>query len=420
MGIWSKIKGLVGGEDAPPSSAVADDPRDDFLAEAARIVSEIPSATAVRADHEEFAVRFEANGRETVLYLRNIYEETQEHAPEGRAERLRRAVASFVDQPRDAEDRKEAAAQRLIPVLRASSYLGGAPQLILSRPFLPCLVEALVIDLDASMSYLMPANLAEWGWNEAETFENARRFLASCLGDDDVGPYDPEAPYPIWHVATDDDYEPSRLLVPGWLASFEGKVKGKPIAAVPGHRMLVVTGDGDDRAIGRLLTLADAEYRAMTRRISPALYTVDDTGKVVPYLPAREHPLWTRAQLGHVLLAVEEYAQQKQVLDREHGKDGTDVFVAQLIGTDHPEQGPSSHTTWTEGVPSLLPMAERVTFVGGDGEGGDTAMLTVPWAAVEELAGDCWEPVEGMFPPRMRTKGWPSGTVVERLRQRAV
>jgi hypothetical protein len=41
---------------------------------------------------------------------------------------------------------------------------------------------------------------------------------------------DEDAPYATWLVSSNDMYESSRLLLPGWLASFGGKVSGRPVA----------------------------------------------------------------------------------------------------------------------------------------------------------------------------------------------
>jgi hypothetical protein len=73
-----------------------------------------------------------------------------------------------------------------------------------------------------------------------------------------------------------------------------------------------------------------------------------------------------------------------------------------------------------ENVPSLLPIADRVAFVGGDFENKKTWSFWVPWSAVEEVAGDCWEPVPELFPPRMQTLRWPGEGVLAKLRERAV
>src|SRR6185369_15379006 len=103
--------------------------------------------------------------------------------------------------------------------------------------------------------------------------------------------YDDRVDYPLWHVARDDSYESSRLLLPAWLASFAGKVKGKPVAVVPHRSCVVVGGDGDHACLRRLIEFARREYEASPRAISPALYTVDAGGALAPLVLPGDHPL---------------------------------------------------------------------------------------------------------------------------------
>src|SRR5262249_46032673 len=133
---------------------------------------------------------------------------------------------------------------------------------------------------------------------------------------------------PLWIVASNDSYEASRLLVPGWLASFRDRVDGNPIAIVPERSLLLVGGDARVEMVERLLDKAEGRFVASTRSVSPALYTVDADGRVIPYVGYAGHPLETRLRLAHERLAAYEYDCQKRALDELHEQRGHDVFVA--------------------------------------------------------------------------------------------
>jgi hypothetical protein len=115
----------------------------------------------------------------------------------------------------------------------------------------------------------------------------------------DVESYDASAPYPIWHVVRNDSYESSRLVLPGFLASFRDKVAGNPIAIVPHRSLLVISGDGHSEAVARLAHMTESEFDASPRAISPAVYGLNAAGDVVPLALPNDHPSCNVAERGH-------------------------------------------------------------------------------------------------------------------------
>src|SRR5207302_268368 len=141
--------------------------------------------------------------------------------------------------------------------LRGGATFASTPAAdCVGRPFVPFLCEYLALDGDDSMSYVSESELRDWGISRDEAFARARATLASHDALHGVEPYDSDAPYPIWHVAYDDSYQSSRLLIPGWLASFAGRVQGRPIAIVPDRSRVIVTGDESPAAVRRLIETA--------------------------------------------------------------------------------------------------------------------------------------------------------------------
>jgi hypothetical protein len=80
------------------------------------------------------------------------------------------------------------------------------------------------------------------------------------------------------------------------------------------------------------------------------------------------------------------------------------VFVANylLYGAKDEAGEMFSAATWTAGVESLLPQADRIVLVRP--ESGETRI--VPWQQIAPLVGGLLEE-ESMYPVRYRTRGFP-------------
>jgi hypothetical protein len=263
-----------------------------------------------------------------------------------------------------------------------------------------------VIDLPTSMSYVNAKSVADWGVGEDEVFAAIAQRLDD-LASVEVSLYDRDQG-PLWHVTSNDSYETSRLLVPGWLASFAGKVEGRPIAIMPERATIMIAGDARPEMITRLLAKADREYRASNRRISPALYTIDDDGVVIPFRRPDGAPLASELAIAHEKLALEEYDIQKNALDQLD----EDVFVATY--TAYVREGrPLSRAVWTVDVPTHLPKTDVVVLlVPGAGEDDEPReVIEAPWDAVAHRL----KPVPGLHPPRFATLDFPDESERRRL-----
>ena len=191
------------------------------------------------------------------------------------------------------------------------------------------------------------------------------------------------------------------------LSSFRGKVNGNPVAIVPERAKLFVAGDGDVLCLERLLDMAEREYAASRRSISPAMYTVDDTGAVIPLALPDKHPLRNPVALGHARLALAEYDIQQKVLQKDREED---VFVASYVAVQREDGTITSYSTWTDGVPTWLPKTDDVALVGGNPE--DPTVLRVPWEAMEGMLRE----LPDVYPPRFETGDWPDAADLEKLR----
>ena len=431
MSIWNRVREMFGKNAEPQSApldrseAAASTPEEHFRDEVVSIASQAPFIESAVADPEAYAVDLVyADGEQMKCFLGNLYAETRDVPPEERQLRVMHFLAVMADRP-ELPESWEDAAPMLMPVIRPATFFnhGVGPEehgkQPVRRSFAPFLCEAVAIDHESAMAYAIVDNLERWGVSAEEAFRTARENLAR-MADQGVEIYDPSAPYRMWHVSSGDAYESSRMLVPGWLAGFRDKVEGRPVAAIPERSTLLVVGDAEPAALERLQASADREFRAAPRSISPALYTVDDDGAVVPLRVPPGHPLEHRVHEGEVHLAAVEYGAQKRALDAELERRGEDVFVASYSVVQRPSDGRVlSYCTWGEHVDSLLPRADLVGFVGGDLQAGEAWHFLVPWEIVAREAASCWQLETSLDPPRMRTVRWPDAELLETLKSYA-
>jgi uncharacterized protein YtpQ (UPF0354 family) len=395
----------------------ATDPRQLFASEVEALVRSLPGVASTTRVEESFAIDVTMNdGGANRIFLENHFAETREMSPDERRARLSIALSGIGT---ELEPTWEEARTMLVPVLRDATFGNVTTQHLptsarnessvdglLRRPFAPFLDILAVLDLPTQMMFVSRQKAKAWNVSEDEVIDTALARFArmtesgATLYDDKHGP--------LWTVSTDDTYESSRLLIPGWLASFRGKVQGTPVAIVPNRSMVLVGGSGRPEMIARLIETAEREFSASTRSISPALYTVDDEGRVVPYLSADP-----RVRIAHEKLATFEYGQQKELLAASSFAE--DVFVATYRVYQCPDGELRSTVAWTKTVDSLLPKATRITLVTLNEEGtAATSTIGVPWDAVADRLIE----VPGVHPVRFRTGTFPEDHEIEQLRTR--
>ena len=231
-----------------------------------------------------------------------------------------------------------------------------------------------------------------------EAMEVARENL-SALPAKFVGPQSGEGAY---LSATGDSYDASRLLLTDIIRQF--KVKGDPVAMIPNRENLVVVGSEDAEGLSGMLKMA-TEALKQPRPISGIALRLDGD-EWVPWLPDVSHPLYKDFQRLHLQSLGQDYAEQKDLLDKLHEKKGEDVFVASFSAIQAPDGRVFSYATWTETTNSLLPKTDALVL---GRVGGEPRM--VEWQKVMDVAGDLMEPLD-IYPPRYRVREFPSGKAV--------
>lgn len=392
------------------------DPRDLFFEEVRQAAFAKRGVIAVVRLESGYGMAVTQEGRQGQLhlYLDNLYAHCRQLPPQDRPAEIDRFLALLTEQRVKNATWKEAR-PRLLPVIRAPMFSGLPDAEAKLEPFcrelVPCLREHLVIDHPESMAYVRAEDVKNWGLTQEELFDTAYENLRPLAGEG-VELYE-EQPSPIWCVDSGDGYESSRLLLPGFLAAFAGKVEGRPIAVVPDRSMLFIGGDAHPRTVIRLCELAEREYAASTRNVSCGVYAVDGEGKLVPYLRAVEDEATSRVREAHLKFLGTEYGTQKAALDEHHQKTGVDVFVATFTGARDAKGQAFSYCTWVPEILSLLPKTSLVAIAQQEGK---EDALWVSWADAMRIAGSCWRPEPGLYPPRWRTVSPPSPEQLAGLR----
>lgn len=427
MGFWDRLFGRKAPPMEPPvppppapevNEARTVDPREYLLKQVESLLREDPKVEGVERHPESYGLHITRSGRQGSVFLDNLYADTREMPPEARVQVIQRFLRSLWMEGAEKLPWEETQ-HRLLPVLRASTF--GMAQLsqlepdreLVGRRTLPFLLELLVVDLPESAMYVQRRHLQEWGTDEEAAFATAHANLARL--DDGVELYDGE-PSPIWSVDSGDTYETSRLLQPGFLASFTSRVEGRPIAILPERSTLLIAGDANPATVARLCESGEREYGAASRRLTPALYTVDDAGRVVPYVRPGNEALDQRVRLAHVRFAMAEYLAQKEALDKLHESREGAPYVANLGAVARKkDERPVTWCVWSQDVKALLPRADLVALNLGPED-----FFMVPWADVERLAPGLLAPAPELWPPRHLTTAWPTPDVLERLRAASV
>lgn len=382
-----------------------------FLEEILGRVEAMPGVASVEALDGVFGLRLEleSDASPRMIFLDNLWGETRDFSSEERERRVELFVRAMCERP-DEEPSWPDAAPRLLPVLRTVSYLalvgvpggGKGDAALVSRPFSPFLRVGVALDSELTMRMVKRGDAERWGKSEAALVEHAVGNLAEVETLVERGNL-PDGST-VFRVASDDSYESSRLTLPGWLGSFRDQVSGRPIAVVPERSQCVVTGDASADAVRYLLEVAEREWTASPRGISPVVYAATDDGAIVPYR-SEDPSLGAGIARAHVLLALREYEEQGRALEARFEEEGTDLWVAKPIGITSKEDGPILVAIWPEDVEGLLPIVDRLVFQRSEED--RMRLVTVRWADALRLAGRHLEREPEIEPPRFRIRSFP-------------
>ncbi|HEX6241967.1 MAG TPA: DUF1444 family protein, partial [Polyangiales bacterium] len=359
---------------------------------------------------EDVMVWMEGEEKPRQMFVGALFRETRDQSPEDKQaaiDRFLRVLASTSDE--SAESWEETRSQ-VMAVVR-SAVMGTSIEVeLVSSPFLPCLSTWVVVDSADSMRYVSEKDLESWGV-EADTvlrqaLDNLQRLEhgVESYGRPDDG---------VWHLMNSGTYESSCLLMPALLDKLT-EVYGGPLAfAAPERASLLFARVDDEAALARLQEVAEREFQAAARPLSPDLYVRGAAARLVPLQVAPDHPLREQLQHARVQFVGGSYQEQKQVLEQRFEREERDVYVAAFAALQRDDGTLCSYCVWGENVASLLPETDLVFLAGGRDEARWT--LEVRWADLLAAAGDVLEPTHAFGPLRWETSRWLSAAELRAL-----
>jgi hypothetical protein len=378
--------------------------RTDFARLMERALRDAGETRPIVFEPGEFRLRV-GGERGLQCYLGNIYDEFLKAKVRDREAAVRRFARAY-RQAGTLPDTLGAwpeARSRLMPRLRERMYFehrrlnfearGKAVAELPYRPIGEHLGVTIVYDFPDSMLEIGAEALDKWDVSFDEALEAARDNLWE-VSKERLLPLRPG----LWRSPWADNYDASRLLLHDLVWQFP--VKGAHVAVTPNRDTLLVTGSDDAEGLLELLARAIKAFEGPRPMGARPLLLAESRWRPLDLPP--DHPAygaWKRAEL---LSYAADCAEQKGLLDAVHQARGDDLFVATFNATERTDSGEvSSYAVWSEGVPTLLPRADRVAFVRRE-----RVLGLVPWARVLEGCAGLMTP-QGVYPERWRVDAFP-------------
>jgi hypothetical protein len=274
------------------------------------------------------------------------------------------------------------------------------------RPLAGIFAVSLVVDAPEGELDVRPADLERWNADFDILMQKARTNLLARGGEERFTSLGPGRFRSDWQ----DNLDGSRVLLPGILRRLP--LRGDPVAVLPNRDTLLVAGSEDPAGLEWALAGAMAFLNEDPRSLNGCPLRFRDY-QWEPFQARAEHPVCPLLQrIGHRRL-LEEYANQKALLDWRHGMAGKAITVAPFQVGPTPGGPERSFTIWSqEAGESWLPQVDlvRLSWVLHREPG----RAWVPWARLQERLSHLLEPV-GLFPERYRFKERPDPRMLESL-----
>lgn len=390
--------------------------RDAFARQVLRGLRRAGDRRRAKYQREEFRIQFfEDDGQPGgTCNLHNVYAEHCELPPKLRRKHLQNVVRGSLSYLKELPEDFDAARHDLRPVVRPRSFYELTLRELQSRAESPTtaayhllgdhLAAGLVYDLPESMRTLSREDLERWDVMYFEAFEAALDNLreAGMTGYAKIG-------NGAYSLLAGDCYNAARLLLLDFIRGLD--VTGDPVVIASHRDSLHVTGSEDVDGLSLIAKLALKDLESARPLSGIPLCLAGDDWET--WMPPDNHPAAADFALLEVRSLAEEYACQKEILERDHQRQEIDLFVASYEGIRRTDSGAvTSYCIWIEGIDSLLPQSRQVVLMSSDGQ---TAFGAADWRRLQELAADLLEQMDDAWPPRWRTLGFPDANLRERL-----
>ncbi|MEL6982242.1 MAG: hypothetical protein AAFO29_07445, partial [Actinomycetota bacterium] len=262
------------------------------------------------------------------------------------------------------------------------------------------LVTVLLWDTPATMSVIDNAQLDDWEADFDDLLPVAIDNLEELPENGWTSMYKQ-----VYSSLDEDDYAGARMLRPGYLDSTG--LSGELVVLHPNRCRLIVAAVDDARGIAKACERVFEDIGAPSPVSLRPL--VGRPGNWRPLAVPPSHPaheMWQRLCHLNDQMIHNSLRQPLQTLL------GHDVSVGSYDIVEGSDGAYHSVTTWTEGVPSLLPRTELINLVN------DWGTVTAPWDEVRQLVGPLIEPTEH-YPELWRVVDFPRPQDLTKLRHRA-
>jgi hypothetical protein len=396
-----------------PESLPESPSRDEFADLIRSLLVRAGEADEIAYDAEEFQFRVE--GEESHYgNLGNLYGEYLKADEEQRARLVRNYVRSWFARLKEVPEDFEDCQPDVLPSIRPRAYIElNLLQFRLQGtenprwPYIPFgehLALSLVYDLPESLVQIQGRHLDAWGVDFRQALERAGENLAAISNHE----FDEVTPG-LWRSPWQDNLDASRVVLPGLLLAHA--VRGDPVIMVPNRDTLLLAGDEDEDALSAMIELAEEAFDQPRSISGVALRLREDHWE--EFVPERDHPAYAAFRMLYLRSLAGDYANQKAILD----EDEEGVYVAAFSAFEEEATGEVvSYCAWSEGIDTLLPVAERVCFVRLEGEEASVVSIA-RWDRVVEQLGDMLVEQPG-YPVRYRASGFPGDELLAELDER--
>jgi len=265
-------------------------------------------------------------------------------------------------------------------------------------------------DHGQTVSQVTVETAADWGISIDELIQRARANLRALP----LPTWRPSGDR-VWKLESAGGYTESFLQLPMTFDTLPAR--GQPLAMIPNRGVLLATGTDHPGGLAALLAAAKESLQHAPWPLSGDLFRITTTGPEL-HVPD-DSPAATLCSTIQRLDLGSAYADQKTALDAHHEAISADIFVATyglLAPKDRPEEV-VSWCSWTQGVPSLLPVTDTIALVSD--VAGTRKVMRVRWADLERLVGHYFKPTTE-DPPTARVDAFPTPDEMAELQKCAV
>jgi hypothetical protein len=350
-----------------------------------------------------------------VVSLRNMFGEYSQ-APRRERPGLYEKYLLLLTIPVEVPTLWTVAQTRLFPLVRSRADMmlaatqarleGDTPWTVAERPLHGEVVVRLGYDTGPSIIPVRPDVLDGWGVSFEAALERAMTNLRSL-----PPPAWVTIAPGVWELQSEDAYQETFLLLPRAFDSLPAT--GGRYAIAPNRGVLLATTADAPGSLEALLDAARSALRERPWPMSPVVFEITPSGPVaIRPDGAAGRKLGCCERLDRATV----YSDQQEILQKALGDD---VYVASyglVSGKSDPDEW-VSWTSWTEGVPSLLPITDTLALVRSPDRDPET--LQVRWEHAVQVVGALMQPIDE-DPARFRVEQFPDAAQWAALKELAV